>query len=102
MQYKEKRKPLAAIARELNVDAIIEGGVVKSGGRVTLYVQLVDPATERHLWAANYERNIDQVTTAQSDIARAVANGIRVRLTPQEQARLSRSESVDPEAYESY
>jgi TolB-like protein/DNA-binding winged helix-turn-helix (wHTH) protein/tetratricopeptide (TPR) repeat protein len=102
MRYKETRKPLPEIARELNVDALVEGAVIRVGERVRIDVQLLDGATERHLWAASYERNVGEVTSVQSDIARAVTNEIRVTLSPQEQARLLRTASVDPQTYELY
>jgi TolB-like protein/DNA-binding winged helix-turn-helix (wHTH) protein/Flp pilus assembly protein TadD len=102
MGYKATRKSLEEIARELSVDAVVEGAVIRKGERVRIDARLVDVATERHLWAATYERNVVEVTSLQNDIARTIADEIRVTLTPQEQARLRRTASVDPETYELY
>jgi TolB-like protein/DNA-binding winged helix-turn-helix (wHTH) protein len=102
MRYKGTRKALPEIARELHVDAIVEGAVIRAGDRVRVDAQLVEAPTDRHAWAATYERNIGEVTSLQADIARAIANEIRVTLTPEEQARLRRPQSVDPQTYELY
>src|SRR5215471_12582797 len=102
MDYKATRKSLQEIARELSVDAIVEGAVIRMGESVRIDARLVEVATARHLWAATYERNVIEVTSLQSDIARAIADEIRVTVTPQEQARLLRTASVDQETYELY
>ena len=102
MRYKGTRKPLPDIAKELSVDGIVEGSVVQSAERVRVNAQLIEAATDRHLWASMYERSPGDVVILQSEVARAIANAIQVQLTPQEQARLTRVQSVDPQAYESY
>jgi TolB-like protein/DNA-binding winged helix-turn-helix (wHTH) protein len=102
MSYKGARKPLAQIARELNVDAVVEGSVLRSGQRVRITAQLVRANPEKHLWAESYERDARDVLALQADVAHDIAVEIRVKLTPQEQARMSSSRPVDPEAHEAY
>ena len=103
MQYKGVRKPITEIARELNVDAVVEGTVGRSGDRVRITAQLIDAASERHLWTETYERDLGDVLALQSEFARAIAREIRVTLATGEQARLSTSvRPVEPKAYESY
>jgi serine/threonine protein kinase/Flp pilus assembly protein TadD len=102
MQYKGVQRPLPQIARELNVDAVVEGSVLRSGKRVRITAQLIDAATDQHLWAESYERDLRDVLSLQGEVARAIANDIQVKLTPQEQARLVSARSVDPEAYQLY
>ncbi|HEX9222585.1 MAG TPA: protein kinase [Candidatus Acidoferrales bacterium] len=102
MQYKGARKPLPQVAKELGVDAVIEGSVQRSGDRVRITAQLIEAPTDRHLWARSYERDLRDVLTLQDELARAIADEIRVALTPQEQARLGRPYSVDPLAHDAY
>ncbi len=102
MLYKGVRKPLREIARELEVDAIVEGTVLRAGDRVRITAQLIDAAKETHLWAESYERDLRDVLTLQSEVAQAVAREVRVKLTPQEQAYIAHVRRVDPEAYEAY
>jgi TolB-like protein/Flp pilus assembly protein TadD len=102
MLYKGVRKPLREIARELEVDAIIEGTVLRAGDRVRITAQLIDAAKEAHLWAESYERDLRDVLTLQSEVAQAVAREVRVKLTPQEQAYIAHVRRVDPVAYEAY
>lgn len=102
MQYKGVRKPLPEIARELNVDAVVEGAVARTGDRVRITAQLVDAPNDRHVWAEEYERELHDILALQSEVARAIAAEIQVRLTPQEQARLARTRPVNPEAYEGF
>lgn len=102
MGFKGTHKTPREIARELHVDAIVEGTLIQAGERVLVNVQLIDAATERHLWTASYERSVGEVTSLQSDIARAVANQIRATLTPDEQVRLRHTASVDRETYDLY
>ena len=97
MRYKGTRKPLAEIARELHVDAVVEGSVLRSGDRVRISAQLVDAATDQHLWAESYERDLRDVLALQSDVARGIADQIRIKLLPGQPAR-----PVNPEAYEAY
>jgi TolB-like protein/Tfp pilus assembly protein PilF len=102
MQYKGARKSLPQIARELNVDVAIEGSVLRSGERVRIAVQLIQASTDQHLWAESYERDFRDILSLQSDIARQVANQVRIILTPEEEARLGHARKVNPEAHEWY
>jgi TolB-like protein len=102
MQYKGARKSLPQIARELNVDAVIEGSVLRSGDRVRIAAQLIHAISDQHLWAESYERDVRDILSVQSEIARQVANEIRIVLTPEEQARLGSARQVNPEAHEWY
>jgi TolB-like protein/Tfp pilus assembly protein PilF len=102
MQYKGVHKPLREIARELAVDAVVEGTVLRAGRRVRITAQLIDAAKEAHLWAESYERDLRDVLTLQSEVAQAVAREVQVKLTPQEQAHLGQVHPVNPEAYEAY
>jgi TolB-like protein/DNA-binding winged helix-turn-helix (wHTH) protein/Tfp pilus assembly protein PilF len=101
MQYKGAQKKLPAIGRELNVAAIIEGAVMRSGERVRITVQLVDATTDEHIWAETYERDLRDVLLLQSEVAQAVAAETRMRLTARDKARFVRSR-VDPVAYDAY
>ena len=102
MQYKGVHKPLREIARELEVDAIVEGSVLRAGRRVRITAQLIDATKEAHLWAESYERDLRNVLALQSEVAQAIAREIRVKLTPVDQARFAEAHPVDPEAYEAY
>ena len=102
MQYKGTRKTVPEIARELNVDAIIEGSVQRAGERVQITAQLIQASTERHLWAQTYERDLKDVLSLQSEVAGTIAREIQIKLTPQEQAQLANVRSVNPEAYDNY
>jgi serine/threonine protein kinase/TolB-like protein/Flp pilus assembly protein TadD len=102
MQYKKTDKPLPQIARELGVDAVIEGSVLRSGDKVRITAQLIGAVPERHLWARSYERDLRDVLTLQSEVAQAIANEIKTKVTPQEQTRLASARPVNPEAYELY
>jgi len=86
MRYKTLNKPLAEIAQELRVDAVVEGSVLRSGGRVRISAQLVDSASDKHLWARSYERELRDVLALQSEVARAIADEIQVRLRPRADA----------------
>jgi TolB-like protein/Tfp pilus assembly protein PilF len=100
MRYKGIKKPLPEIARELNVDAVIEGTVLRSGDRVRITAQLIHAQSDRHLWAESYERDLRDVLVLQSEVARAIAREIRIKVTPQEQQRLAAAPAVNPDAYE--
>jgi TolB-like protein/Tfp pilus assembly protein PilF len=102
MQYKGSKKPLPQIAKELNVDAVIEGSVLRAGDRVRITAQLIEAKTDRHLWASSYERDLRDILALQGEVAGLVAHEIRVKLTPQEQARLARAQPVNPEAHLAY
>jgi len=102
MQYKEVRRPLPEIARELEVDAIIEGTVLRVGAHVRITAQLIDSDNDTHLWAESYDGNMTDVLTLQAQVARAIAGAVQIKLTPQEQAHLEQTYSVAPDAYEAY
>ena len=102
MQYKEAKKPLPQIARELGVEGVVEGSVMRSGNRVRITAQLIDARQDRHLWANNYEREMTDVLALQSEVVRAIATEIRAQVTPQERERLSAVRTIDPKAYEAY
>jgi len=102
MQYKGAKQPLPEIARALNVDAIVEGGVLRSGARVRVTANLIEAATDRHLWSKSYERDVGDVLALQGAVARAIADEIRVEITPREQRRLATGRVVNPLAYEAY
>jgi TolB-like protein/DNA-binding winged helix-turn-helix (wHTH) protein/tetratricopeptide (TPR) repeat protein len=102
MAYKGARKPLPQIARELNVDAVVEGTVLRSGDQVRITAQLIEASTDKHLWSQSYEGELRDSLALQSRVATAVADQIRISLTPQEQAALKNVKVVNPEAYESY
>ena len=102
MVYKGARKPLPQIARELNVDAVVEGTVLRSGDRVRITAQLIEASTDKHLWSQSYEGELRDMLALQNTVARAIADQIRINLSPQEQAALNNVKVVNPEAYESY
>ena len=102
MQYKGAKKSLPQIARELNVDAVIEGTVLRSGERVRITAQLIHATSDQHLWAESYERDFRDILSLQSEIARQVANQVRIILTPEELARLGSARQINPEAHDWY
>jgi serine/threonine-protein kinase len=102
MFYKGARKPLPEIARELKVDAVVEGSVLRAGDQVRITAQLIRAATDEHLWAETYDRDLRDILALQSEVARAIAQEIQVKLTPKEEASLAHSRTVDPAAYEAY
>ncbi len=102
MQYKGTKKALPQIARELGVDAVIEGAVQRSGDKVQITVQLIHAPSDRHLWAKAYERSMRDVLELQQEAAHAIADEIKAKLTPQEQARLTAARPINPEAHDAY
>ena len=102
MRYKGIRRPLSQIARELDVDAVVEGEVLRSNDRVRVTAQLIATAEDRHIWAEAYDRDLRDVVALQGDVARSIASSIRARVTPTELARINPGRRVDPEAYEAY
>src|SRR5271170_2994590 len=102
MRYKGTKKGLPEIARELNVDGIIEGSVMRSGQRVRITAQLLYGPTDKHLWAETYERDLGDVLGLQSEVAQAIAQQVRAQVTPQLQARFRAARPVNPEAYDAY
>jgi TolB-like protein/DNA-binding winged helix-turn-helix (wHTH) protein/tetratricopeptide (TPR) repeat protein len=101
-QYTQKDKLLPRIAADLNVDAVVEGTVVRSGNRVRVTAQLIHAPTDRHLWASTYERELRDVIALQGELAGAIAEAVHVELRPEEQRRLAARGAVDPEAYDAY
>ncbi len=102
MRYKGTRTPLPQIARELGVDAIVEGSALQSGDRVRITAQLVDAVNDQSLWAKSYERCLTDILTLQGEVARAIAQGIRVQVTPEEHARLAHAVPIEPAAHMAY
>ena len=102
MRYKGTRKALPEIARELNVDAIVEGSVIRSGQRVRVTAQLVQAPTDQHLWAETYDRDLGDILKLQGEVADAIAGQVRAQLTPTQQALIRRAPAVDPAAYDAY
>jgi len=102
MRYKGTQKSVPEIARELNVDAVVEGSVQREGDRVRIIAQLVQGPTDTHLWAKGYERDFRDSLRLQDEVAQAIVAEVQLKLTPQERARFSRNEVIDPEAHEDY
>jgi len=102
LAYQGTTKSLPEIARELNVDALLEGTVLHSGNRVRITANFVQAVPERHLWAESYEFDRQDVLAVQGEVARSVASSVRIKVTPEEQARLMNTRRVDPDAYEAY
>jgi serine/threonine-protein kinase len=102
MRYRGTSKTLPEIAKELRVDAVVEGAVLRSGSHVRISAQLVDAAEDRNLWANTYEREVGDVFALQRDLAEAIAGQVHVRLTAKEREGLARADRVNPEAYDEY
>ena len=101
-RYADTKKSLRDIGRELDVDAILTGSIQRSGDRIRINAQLSDAATERSVWAETYERPIGDVLALQDELARTIAERIRIQMTPAEQQRLQNSHATNPEAHEAY
>ena len=102
MSYKNVRKPLPQIARELNVEAVVEGTVLRFGQRVQIRVQLIDAPADKHIWAESYEEDIRDTLALQNTLARAIVEQIKAKLNRQERVALKNSKAVNPSAYEAY
>jgi len=102
MRFKDSTKAVPEIARELNVDAIVEGSIQREGDQLRITVQLIQAVPEKHIWANDYDRHMRDMLTLQKEIARAVAQNIKVALSPAEQKTLASSRTVNPEAEEEY
>ncbi len=102
MRYKTTQKSVPEIAKELNVDAVVEGSVQRSGDRVRITAQLLHAPTDRHLWAESYERNMTDVLALQSEVALAIAKEIHAKVAPEEETHLINARPVNKEAYELY
>jgi TolB-like protein/DNA-binding winged helix-turn-helix (wHTH) protein len=102
MQYKGTTKSLPEIARELNVDAIVEGSVIRSGQRVRVTAQLLEARTDRHIWAETYDRDRGDVLRLQEEVAGAIAYQVRAQISPGQQEQMGRASVVNPAAYDAY
>jgi TolB-like protein/DNA-binding winged helix-turn-helix (wHTH) protein len=102
MGYKNTTLSTRQLGRELNVDAFVEGSVLRSGDRVRVTVQLIDVATDAHVWAEDYNRDTRDVMFVQSDIASAIATKVRAKIAPNENEKLPSPHPVDPRAYDAY
>jgi TolB-like protein/DNA-binding winged helix-turn-helix (wHTH) protein len=102
MHYKGAHKKMSEIANELNVDAAVEGAVLRSGGRVRITAQLVEASSDRHLWAQAYERDLQDVLLLQDELAQTIAKQVQIKLSLEEQTRLATARRIDAEALEAY
>ncbi len=102
MQYRGTHKTLPEIARELNVDAVVEGSVQRSGKRVRINAQLIEAVTDQHIWTRSYERDLSDTLALQAEVAQEIVREIAARLTPEEQSRLARVGTIDPKAQDEY
>jgi len=102
MQYKGTRTPLPQIGRELGVDAVVEGSVLRSGDRVRITAQLIRTATDRHIWAETYDGDLKDVLSLQGRVAEAITDQVKLNLTAEESGRLRRVSIVNPEALDLY
>lgn len=102
LRFKGTKQPLSEVGKELNVDALVEGTVLRAGNRLRITVNLLHAPTDRHLWAESYERDLQDVLALQDEVAEDIAKKIQVRVTPQEQASLTTTHPVKPGAYELY
>jgi TolB-like protein/DNA-binding winged helix-turn-helix (wHTH) protein/Tfp pilus assembly protein PilF len=102
MHYKGSSKTTPEIARELNVDALLVGSVLRSGDRVRISAQLIQARSDKNVWAESYERDLHDILALQADVARTVANEIKIQVTPEESKKVFTAGTVNPEAYDSY
>jgi TolB-like protein/Tfp pilus assembly protein PilF len=102
MRFKDAKLSVPEIAKTMKVESVVEGSVIRDGNRIRVHAQLIRGDTDEHLWANAYDRQIQDVLTLESEVTKAIADQIRVELTPQQQARLNSAREVNPQAYESY
>jgi TolB-like protein/Flp pilus assembly protein TadD len=102
MHYKDSSKSVPEIARELDVDAVVEGSVLRAGNVVRVTAQLIEARSDRHIWADNFDRELNDILTLYAEVTREIVNHIKVTVTPDEQANLAISRPVNPEVYELY
>ena len=102
MRYKDTDMSIPEIAEELGVDAVVEGSVLREGDRVRVAAQLIEASTDQYLWADNFDRELRDILSLYSDIARAIAQEIEIAVTPEEETRLASIRPVNPEAYDAY
>jgi TolB-like protein len=99
MRYKATHTPLPEIARRLKVDAIVEGSVLRFGEQVRITAQLIQASSDKHLWADSYEGNLRDTLAVQNKVAQAIAEQVRIEVTPQERAALKSVKTIDLDAY---
>ncbi len=102
MHFKDTRLTVPDIAKTLGVEAIVEGSVIREGGRIRVHVQLIRAATDEHFWSEAYDRDLRDVLALESDVAQSVAQKVEVTVTGEEHSRLVAARNVSPEVYESY
>ena len=102
LQYKDTKKTMPEIARELGVKALIEGSVIREGDIVRITVQLIDGTTDKHLWADKFDRELRSILSLHSEVAQKIAEAIKIKLSPQDKVRLVTAQAVNPRAYEFY
>ncbi len=102
LRFKDTEEPLPDVARQLGVETVIEGSVLRAGDRVRIALQLIQASPEKHLWAESYERDLTDVLALHAEVARAVAGAVSARLTPDEEEKLAQAAAVDPEVYDLY
>ena len=102
MRYKNTDKSLPEIARELNVDVVVEGSVLLIGKQVRMTAKLIDARKDRHIWTNSYNRDVQNILGLQRELARSIAKEIKIAVTPEEQAQLTEASPVNPEAYQLY
>jgi adenylate cyclase len=102
MQYKKTEKPLSKIAKELKVDAIVEGSALLVGDKVRISAQLVKASPEEHLWADDYDRDLKDILTLQREVTRTIARKVRINLSPSEKSRLAGGSEINPQVYKAY
>ena len=102
MQYKGGTKTAPEIARELNVDALLVGSVLRSGAKVRISAQLIEAGSDKNVWTESYERDLRDILALQADVARTVAEEIKIQVTPEESKKVFTARTVNPEAYDSY
>ena len=101
-RFKDTRLSVPEIARTLQVDAIVEGSIIRDGSRIRVHAQLIRVATDEHFWSEAYDRELRDVLSLESEVAQSIARKVEVTITGEEHARLSSARTVDPEAYEDY
>src|SRR6266849_4301194 len=102
MHFKDTQLSVPEIARTLGVDAIVEGSVIREGGRIRVHAQLIRAVTDEHFWSETYDRELRDVLTLQSEVAQSIARKVEITVTGEEHARLTAARSVSPEVYQSY
>ena len=100
LAFRDSGKAVPEIARQLGVDAVVEGSVLRAGDKVRVTVQLIEASTDRHLWADNFDQELTDILALYADVTRKIVDQIRITLTPQDQARLNVTNPVNPRAYE--